>query len=40
MGIEVLAGHTAPGATVIVDGLGTFTLAELLPRPFTLRHRP
>ena len=33
---QVMAELFAPGAVVVVDGVGRFTLPELLPRAFTL----
>jgi cytidine deaminase len=33
---QVILEHLAPEAAVVVDGLGTFTAAELLPRSFKL----
>jgi cytidine deaminase len=33
---QVMAEHLAPHASILVDGVGAFTLADLLPRPFRL----
>lgn len=33
---QVMAEHLAPDAPVVIDGLGTFTIAELLPHSFSL----
>ena len=33
---QVMAEHLRPGAPVYVDGLGEFTVADLLPHAFTL----
>jgi cytidine deaminase len=33
---QIMAEYLAPGAVVLVDGVGQLELAELLPRPFRL----
>ena len=33
---QVIVEHFAPQASIAVDGLGEFTVVELLPHPFTL----
>lgn len=35
---QVIAEHLAPEATIIVDRVGTFSVAELLPHAFQLPH--
>jgi cytidine deaminase len=35
--LQVIAEFFVPGAVVLVDGVGSFHLKDLLPKPFTLK---